>query len=220
MKQPPFSNHPLHRGLPTNGAAIEERSFDIISAYLDKLECSDDVRPIIHRIVHATADVSIAQTMRIHPNAIAKGVMALQKGAPVFTDVKMLQVGITRTAGPIRCAIDDADIIRNAKAAHTTRAAMAMASFGEALNGAIVAIGNAPTAIWQLLSMSKNDGIVPALVVGLPVGFVGATESKQALWESGLVTITNQGPRGGSALAAAAVNALAILSRKANSSDV
>ncbi|MFW5846050.1 MAG: precorrin-8X methylmutase, partial [Planctomycetota bacterium] len=118
----------------------------------------------------------------------------------------MVAAGCTRVSS--LCGIDNPDVIAAAKAAGGTRAACAMRVLAEHIQGGIVAIGNAPTAIWSLLRLHAETGLQPALVIGLPVGFVGASESKQALWESGLPCITNVGPRGGSPWAAAAVNHL------------
>lgn len=214
MKKSPYTPHRLSKGLPQTGDAIERRSFNIIDDALGTLSFNAKDLSVVKRIVHATADVSIAQTLRVHPNAFSNGLSALAGGCPVFCDVRMLQAGITRTVNKIHCAISDETVIANAKRNGTTRAAAAMEYFGDQLHGAIVAVGNAPTAIWKLLELHQTRAISPALTIGLPVGFVGAAESKQALWESALVSITNEGPRGGSPMAAAALNAIAIALKK------
>lgn len=206
--------HPLSLGLPTTGPEIEHRSFEIVEQCIAGLNFEAMDARIVKRIVHATADVSIAETIRIHPEAMNRGMKAIRKGRPVFADVRMLQVGITRLAGSVHCAISEEAVVRAAREWQTTRAAAAIEWYGRKLHGAIVAVGNAPTAIWQLLSLHANCGITPSLVVGLPVGFVGAAEAKKALWESGLVCVTNVGPRGGSSLAAATLNAIAIAARE------
>ncbi len=162
-------------------------------------------------MVHATADVSFARTLRIHPQAIERGLAALAAGKPILCDVKMLQAGMTKVRSEILCAVDRPEVAALARDKGCTRAAAAMELLAPHLEGAIVAIGNAPTALWKIMEMARDGGPRPALVVGLPVGFVGARESKLALWESGLCYITNTSPRGGSPVAAAAVNALATL---------
>jgi precorrin-8X/cobalt-precorrin-8 methylmutase len=199
--------------LPTDGAGIEQRSYEIIDRQLGDWGPADpDVRRIIRRVVHATADVSFARTLRIHPQAVERGRAALAAGKPIICDVRMLQAGMTKIQSEILCAIDRTEAAALAQAKGGTRAAAAMELLAPQLEGAIVAIGNAPTALWKVLELARG-GPRPALVVGLPVGFVGARESKQALFESDLCYITNVGPRGGSPVAAAAVNALATLDR-------
>jgi len=160
-------------------------------------------------VVHATADISFARTLRIHPDAVESGQAALAAGAPIICDVRMLQAGITKVRNTILCAIGDEDVIAAARQS-STRAAAAMEKLSPYFAGAIVAIGNAPTALWQILEIVRRGGPRPALVVGLPVGFVGARESKLALLASDLCYITNTSSRGGSPVAAAAVNALAL----------
>jgi precorrin-8X/cobalt-precorrin-8 methylmutase len=198
--------------LPDSPAGIEQRSFEIIDSRLAAAGQDDGgVRAIVRRIVHATADFSYARTLRIHPTAVAAGRAALAAGKPIVCDVRMLQAGLTRVANPVLCAIDGEEVAARARQQNATRAATAMETLAPQLDGAIVAIGNAPTALWKVLELAARGGPRPALVVGLPVGLVGARESKQALLESDLCYVTNVGPRGGSPVAAAAVNALAAL---------
>ncbi len=205
--------HPLMAGLPKLGGDIERRSHEIIADQLRDKDIDPAHWPVVRRMVHATADVSFAETVRIHPQAIEAGLAALAQGKCIICDVHMLQMGITRTDSDVLCAIRDPDVIAVAKAAGTTRAVAAMEHFADQLDGSIVAIGNAPTALWKIIELAATRNIRPALIVGLPVGFVGAAESKQALLESDLCYITNVGPRGGSPVAAAAVNAIATLAK-------
>ncbi len=203
-------------GLPSSapGTAIEQRSFQIIDQQLtDWVSADPKVRAIVRRVVHTTADVSFARTLRIHPQAIERGLAALASSKPIFCDVKMLQAGMTRVPGEVICLMDQDEVAARARAGGGTRAAAAMEMLAQRWEGAIVAIGNAPTALTRLLELTAGGVPGPALVVGLPVGFVGARESKQALLESDLCYITNVGPRGGSPVAAAVVNALALLQR-------
>lgn len=201
---------PPDLALPTDPTAIERRSYEIIDTRMSTIETGDpDIRAIVRRVVHATADFSFARTLRVHREAVSAGVRAIEAGRPIVCDVRMLQAGITRVRGEVLCAIGREDVADRARLAGSTRAAAAMELSSEHLDGAIVAVGNAPTALWKILEMARTGGPRPALVVGLPVGLVGARESKQALFESDLVYVTNVGPRGGSPVAAAAVNALA-----------
>ena len=198
--------------LPTEGTAIERRSYEIIDRQLGDWGPADaGARTIVRRVVHATADISFARTLRIHPQAIQRGLAAMAAGKPVLCDVKMLEAGMTKVRGRILCGLDHPEAAALAQARGCTRAAAAMELLAPHIEGAIVAIGNAPTALWKVMELARTGGPRPALVVGLPVGFVGARESKLALWESGLCSITNTSPRGGSSVAAAAVNALATL---------
>jgi precorrin-8X/cobalt-precorrin-8 methylmutase len=203
-----------HAALPSDAAGIERRSYEIIDRQLGDWGPADPgARQIIRRVVHATADVSFARSLRIHPQAVERGRAALAAGKPILCDVRMLQAGMTKTHSEILCAIARPEAAALAQARGSTRAAAAIELLSPQLDGAIVAIGNAPTALWKVLELARQGGPRPALVVGLPVGLVGARESKQALLESDLCYITNVGSRGGSPVAAAAVNALATLER-------
>ena len=200
--------------LPTQGQAIERRSHEIIDHQLGPVGQGGEAhRAIIRRVIHATADFSFASSMRIHPQAVEAGLAAMRAGKPIICDVKMLVAGITKTPCEVICAISDAKTVALAAEQSITRAAAAMEVLADRLDGAIVAVGNAPTALWKIMEMAASGGPKPALVVGLPVGFVGARESKLALIESGLCYIANTSPRGGSPVAAAAVNALALLEK-------
>ena len=199
------------QALPTEGLAIEQRSYEIIERQIGSSLPADPVeRAVVRRVTHATADLSFARSLRFHPRAGSAGLAALAAGKPVICDVKMLQAGITRHRGETLCAIGDPDVIRLAQERKCTRATAAMEKLSDKFDGAVVAVGNAPTALWKIMDMAKQGGPKPALVVGVPVGFVGALESKLALVESGLTYIANLSPRGGSPVAAAVVNALAI----------
>jgi precorrin-8X/cobalt-precorrin-8 methylmutase len=211
----PYAGH--DRPLPTTGAAIERLSHEIIEGQLRGWTDVDrQARGVVRRVIHATADISFGRTLRIHPAAVDRGRAALASGRPILCDVRMLQVGITKVHSAVLCAIDDEEVRADARRRGCTRAAAAMEKLAPQFDGAIVAIGNAPTALWQVLEIARRGGPRPALVVGLPVGFVGARESKLALLESDLCYITNTSPRGGSPVAAAAVNALALLDEKDN----
>jgi len=198
---------------PSDPRAIERQSMAIIERRLGR-GLDPASQAIVRRVVHATADFSFAQTMRIHPEAVERGVEALRAGKPIICDVRMLRAGITKVGVDVLCAMGDPVVAEHARTTGSTRAAAAMELLIPHLSGAIVAIGNAPTALFKVLEIAAKGGPRPALVVGLPVGFVGARESKQALLESDLCYVTNVGPRGGSPAAAAAVNALALLEKE------
>jgi len=192
---------------------IELRSMEIIDGLLPPHHWTPEELVIVKRLVHTSGDPSLAAAMRIHPRAIADGLAALQRGAPVFSDVHMVRMGmnsgrLAKLDTACRCLIDDPAVAASALAHGRTRAQTAMRQFGEALDGAIVAIGNAPTALREVLALAREGVARPALVIGMPVGFVDAAESKEALMVSELTYIAVAGTRGGSPLAATTVNAL------------
>jgi len=204
---------PSAAALPLRGDEIAAQSRRIIDARLAEHALEPSVYEIVRRVIHSTADFSFARTLRVHPQAVEAGVSALRQRRPIICDVRMLQAGITAAGYEPLCAISDADVIEAARQG-TTRAAAAIQKLADKLTGAIVAIGNAPTALWKVMELARS-GIRPALVVGLPVGFVGARESKLALLKSDLVYVTNTTCRGGSPAAAAVVNALAVMGHRA-----
>jgi precorrin-8X/cobalt-precorrin-8 methylmutase len=198
--------------------AIYRLSFERARAATDLSCIPDDLQDLALRLVHACARPEIIADLAASPGAALAGVAALRRGAAVIVDSRMTAAGITRAFLPahieIQCALDDAGVAERAKADATTRSAAAIDVVAERLAGSIVAIGNAPTALFRLLEIVEADRAkVPALVLGFPVGFVGAAESKDALVRSGLPFIALKGCFGGSPLAAAAINALALASR-------
>ncbi|MBN2239897.1 MAG: precorrin-8X methylmutase [Dehalococcoidales bacterium] len=192
---------------------IEIESMEIIDSLLPDLPgISEKELTVIKRIVHATGDPDISALVRFHPKAIDSGVTALVARKPVYTDVKMVQAGISqsmlnRFGSSVHCILSDSESMNVKPAEGQTRSAAAFHYVGEKLNGAIVAIGNAPTALFAMLEL-VDSGVTPALVIGMPVGFVQAKESKQALETYDIPYITIAGNRGGSPTAAATVNAL------------
>ncbi len=196
---------------PGDAAAIQRRSFEIVDRQLADWPAADEgARSVIRRVVHATADVSYARTLRFHPQAVARGRAALAERRLIVCDVKMLQAGITRTQSEVLSTIDWDEAALRAKQRSMTRAAAAIEIVGPRLEGAIVAVGNAPTALVKVIELARLGGPRPVLVVGLPVGLVGARQSKLALMASDLCYITNTTSRGGSPVAAAVINALAL----------
>ncbi len=199
----------------TDGAAIYQRSFAIIrtEARLDRFEPGDE--KVAVRIIHASGMVEIADDIVFTPGFSAAASAALRAGAPIFCDAQMVAHGITRARlpakNPVICTLSDPNIPALAARLGTTRTAAAIELWREQLAGSVVVIGNAPTALFRLLEILQEPGVTPpAAIIGIPVGFVGAAESKQALIESGLApSVIVRGRRGGSAMAAAALNAVA-----------
>lgn len=192
---------------------IEVQSMAIIDGLLPPHHWTADELTVVKRLVHTSGDPELATCVRFHPRAIAAGIEALRRGAPVFTDVHMVRMGVNTSrlqalGSSCRCLIDDPLVIEQAQHSGKTRALTAMRTFGRELGGAIVAIGNAPTALREVLALAAEGVARPALVIGMPVGFVDAAESKDALMASDLLYIAIEGTRGGSPLAAATVNAL------------
>ena len=197
--------------------AIENRSMELIAPHLEGLNLDERATKVYSRLIHASGDVGYAPITRVHPEAIDCAIEALKNGAHIYTDVEMVRTGINKKklasfGGEVHCLVADADVAVRAKELGITRSMVAMRQFGKALDGSIVAIGNAPTALFEVLRMVREEGIRPACIVGIPVGFVGAAESKAELTENGIVPyITVEGTKGGSPIAAAAVNALMYL---------
>ena len=198
----------------TKPMEIEERSMEIIAPHLAGFDLSDDEKKIYSRIIHASGDVEYAPIIRIHPAAIEAIKAALKRGANIFTDVEMVRRGIsirtfTKFGGEIFCKVSDVDVRDFAKREGITRSMAAMRIFGKRLNGEIVAIGNAPTALFEVLRLVREENIRPAAIIGVPVGFVGAAESKaQLAAQNEIPYITVKGTKGGSSIAVAAVNAI------------
>jgi len=192
---------------------IEQESFRIILEEMGGHSFSTAELPIVQRVIHATADFEYARLLQFSPHAIESGVQALRAGCMVISDVQMIAAGISKPrlakfGGEVRCLVSDPKVSTIARQTGKTRSETAMRQFGELLSGAVVAIGNAPTALFEVLRLCEEEGIQPALVVGVPVGFVNAVESKQALALSSLNFITTTGRKGGSTVTVAILNAL------------
>lgn len=192
---------------------IEARSMEIIASLLPPDCCRPHELSVVMRMVHASGDPHLAAAIRFHPQAVAAGVEALRRGVDVVVDTQMVLSGIdrrrlSRLGGEVICGITDAAVARKAAETGRTRAATALRLLAHRIEGAVVAVGNAPTGLREVLSLAAAGVARPALVIGMPVGFVDAVESKSALMASDLVWISLEGTRGGSSLAVAAVNAL------------
>jgi precorrin-8X/cobalt-precorrin-8 methylmutase len=199
----------------TDAAEIYRRSFAIIRAEADLSQLSADARVVAVRMVHACGDTDLPGLLALSADLVPKARAALDAGAAILVDSEMMAAGITRSRLPadnaVRCLLRDPRTADLARAWGTTRAAAAVSLWGDDLDGAVVAIGNAPTALFHLLETIADGGARPAAIIGMPVGFVGSAESKEALAANpwGIPYAIVRGRRGGSALAAAAVNALA-----------
>ena len=196
-----------------DGAEIYRRSFAIIRAEADLSAIPADLEAVAVRMIHACGMTDLPADLAWSDGVGAAGRAALAAGAPVLCDSAMVAAGITRSrlpaANQVVCTLGDPSVPALAARIGNTRSAAALELWGERLGGAVVAIGNAPTALFRLLEMIEAGASRPAAIVGMPVGFVGAAESKEALLVSGLPAIVVHGRKGGSAMAAAAVNALA-----------
>ncbi len=197
-----------------DGAEIYRHSFAIIRAEADLKQFNKAEERIAVRIIHACGMVEIARDIKMSSGFADNARWALIGGAPILCDSKMVANGITRTrlpaANEIVCTLDDPKVPELAREMGNTRSAAAMELWRSKLGGAVVAIGNAPTSLFHLLEMLDAGAPAPAAVIGLPVGFVGAAESKEALAVDGRVPfLIVKGRKGGSAIAVAAVNALA-----------
>lgn len=197
----------------TDPKGIERKSMEIIGELIGELGVTPEEEKIIKRVVHTTGDPDYARLVEIHPEAIASGLAALKRGCKIFTDVNMVKMGINSKqvaglGGEVLCCINHPEVIAEAEQTGKTRAMTAMARVAGELDGNILAIGNAPTALFAALEAVQELGVRPALVVGIPVGFVGAAESKEALVESGLPYITVRGTKGGSTITVSVINAL------------
>lgn len=198
-----------------DGAAIYRESFATIRAEADLAGLPADIAQVAVRMIHACGMVDLVRDLVFSGDAVAHARKALRAGAPILCDVRMVASGVTRKRLPadneVVCTLGDPGVPELAARLGTTRSAAAMELWRDRLDGAVVAVGNAPTALFRLLEMIDAGAPRPAAVIGVPVGFVGAAESKEALaaHSSQLEHLVVRGRRGGSALAAAALNAIA-----------
>ncbi|MFJ5880431.1 precorrin-8X methylmutase [Kitasatospora cineracea] len=198
-----------------DGAAIYRQSFATIRAEADLARLPADVARVAVRMIHACGMTDLVDDLLWSPNAVADARRALLAGAPILCDVNMVASGVTRKRLPagneVICTLTDPAVPELARTMGTTRSAAAMELWLPRLEGAVVAVGNAPTSLFRLLELIEAGAPRPAAVIGVPVGFIGAAESKQALADhpSALEHLVVRGRRGGSAIAAAAINAIA-----------
>lgn len=204
------------------GQKIEHDSFAIVDAEAGAHNYSELQWPIVRRMIHATADFEFNGLTQFHRDAVSAGIDAILSGAPVIADVDMICVGLSKPrlqhfGVNAYQFISDEDVIAKAKSVNTTRAVQAMAKANQLglLNNCIVAVGNAPTALLEVVRLAREEGIKPALIIGMPVGFVSAAESKHAVTElQDIPWMITQGRKGGSTLVVAAIHALLALAEK------
>lgn len=199
-----------------NPKKIEARSFEIIERYLKGVKLHPFTKPIVKRVIHATADVSYARGLLFHPEALRAGINAIRKGKKIVVDANMVKAGINKKllkafGSRIICCLDSKRVVKESLSSSVTRSRLAMRASIPWMNDSIVVVGNAPTALFELCCLVKEKKACPSLVVGMPVGFVGALEAKRKLRSSGVPYITNNARKGGSACAVAIVNALLIM---------
>lgn len=197
-----------------DGAAIYHQSFATIRAEADLSAFTPEQAKVVVRIIHACGMVDVARHVHMSPGFVQAATQALKNGKPILCDAQMVAHGITRTRLPaeneVVCTLRDPRTPAQAQQIGNTRSAAALDFWGDKLDGAVVAIGNAPTALFYLLELLNAGAPKPAAIIGLPVGFVGAAESKTALsHRTDVPWLIVEGRLGGSAMAAAAVNALA-----------
>ena len=205
------------------GQSIEDESMQIIENEIGSHPYNEQQWPIVRRIIHSTADFDFARDNKIifHKTAVQSGLDALKNGCSIIVDVNGI-IGLMNKQNPkdfgnsVICNISEPSLIETAKKENKTRAQMSMRVAKEDMNDGIVVIGNAPTALLEVMEMIKEGITKPALVIGIPVGFVSAVESKDELAKMDVPFITNQGRKGGSPCASAIVNALYKLLRQGN----
>lgn len=192
---------------------IEKRSFEIITELLGDRTLDPENEPVIKRVIHTTADFDYADNLCFSEHAVAKGIEALRGGCDIVTDTQMARAGINKTilgslGGEVHCFMSDPDVAEEAKARGITRAVVSMERAAKLAKPCIFAIGNAPTALLALRDLIAAGTVKPALVIGVPVGFVNVVESKEQIMTAGAPYIVARGRKGGSNVAAAICNAM------------
>jgi precorrin-8X/cobalt-precorrin-8 methylmutase len=203
---------------------IETLSFKIIDQEAGSHEFTREEWCIVRRMIHTSADFEYMDTICFSNDPVSAGIKAIRAGKNIFTDTKMARSGIRKKSieafgGRVFCRINDPDVVARAKKQSVTRARMAVDMSANELEGGIYVVGNAPTALLRLIELLVEGKIQPALIIGLPVGFVNASESKALLAQQNISFITNKGRKGGSNIAAGVVNALIILANEKGKSN-
>ena len=199
---------------------IEAKSFEIITVEIGPHSFNEEQFPVVQRAIHASADFDFGRSMVFHPDAVQAGIKAIRSGKLVVADVQMIEAGISKArvqkfGGEVKVFISDPDVVEEAKQLNTTRAIISIRKAARVAEGGIFAIGNAPTALLELIRLVKKGEAKPGLIIGMPVGFVSAAESKEELAKLNVPFITNIGRKGGSPVTVAAFNAISILAEKA-----
>lgn len=211
--------HTDFKPLTVQPQEIEKKSFEMIDEEVGSHSFTDEQYPVVQRVIHASADFDLGRSLVFHPNAIQAGIQAIRSGKLLVADVQMIQAGISKNriekfGGKVEVFISDEDVIAEAKRLNTTRAIISVRKAIKAAEGGIFAIGNAPTALLELIRLVKEGEAKPGLIVGMPVGFVSAAESKEELAKLDIPFITNIGRKGGSPVTVAAINAISIMAEK------
>lgn len=198
---------------------IEGISFQMIDDEVGEHNYTPEQYRIVQRVIHASADFELGKSLLFHPKAMEAGIQAIRSGKRVVADVQMVQSGVNKTriekfGGEVNVYISDPDVMKEAKRLNTTRAIIATRKAIKEAEGGIFAIGNAPTALLELIRLIKEEDAKPGLIIGLPVGFVSAAESKEELAKLDVPFITNIGRKGGSTVTVAALNAISILAEQ------
>ncbi|USG64534.1 precorrin-8X methylmutase [Brevibacillus ruminantium] len=198
---------------------IEEKSFQIITEELGEHPFTEEQYPVVQRVIHASADFDLGRSLVFHPDAVKAGIQAIRSGKIVVADVQMVQVGISKNriekfGGEVKVYISDKDVMEEAKRLNTTRAIISIRKAIKEAEGGIFAIGNAPTALLELIRLVKEGEAKPGLIIGMPVGFVSAAESKEELAKLDIPFITNIGRKGGSPVTVAALNAISLMAER------
>jgi precorrin-8X/cobalt-precorrin-8 methylmutase len=208
--------HTDFKPLTTQPQEIEEKSFEMITKELGEHPFTAEQYAVVQRVIHASADFDLGRSLVFHRDAIQAGIQTIRSGKIVVADVQMVQVGISKArieqfGGEVKVYISDHDVMVEAKRLNTTRAIISIRKAILEAEGGIYVIGNAPTALLELIRLVKEGVTKPGLVIGVPVGFVSAAESKEELAKLDIPFITNIGRKGGSAVAVAALNAISLL---------
>ncbi|EKN64288.1 precorrin-8X methylmutase [Schinkia azotoformans] len=195
---------------------IEGKSMEMIDEEIGEHSFIEEQWPVVQRVIHSSADFELGKSMVFHPDAVQAGIKAILNGEQIVADVQMVQAGISKPrlkkfGSDVHVFISDPDVVDEAKSLNTTRAIISMRKGAREVNGGIYCIGNAPTALLELIRLVKAGEAKPSLIIGMPVGFVSATESKEELAKLDLPFITNIGRKGGSTAVVAALNAISII---------
>ncbi|MGJ7919229.1 precorrin-8X methylmutase [Neobacillus sp. LXY-4] len=198
---------------------IETVSFQMIDEEVGEHPFTPEQYKVAQRVIHASADFELGKSLLFHRDAIEAGINAIRSGKQVVADVQMIQSGVNKAriekyGGEVKVYISDPDVVEEAKRLNTTRAIISMRKAIREADGGIFAIGNAPTALLELIRLVKEGEAKPGLVIGLPVGFVSAAESKEELAKLNIPFITNVGRKGGSTVTVAALNAITLLAEQ------
>lgn len=198
---------------------IEKRSFELIENELGERKIPDEIKPVVMRVIHTTADFDYYENMCFSQNAVFHALEILKKGAIIVTDTNMAKAGINKKAlaelgGEVMCFMADEDVAECAKLSGITRATASVDKASELKKPVIYAVGNAPTALLRLCEHIKNKTFIPEMVIGVPVGFVNVIQSKELIMQSGVPYIVAKGRKGGSNVAAAICNALLYMAKK------